>query len=86
MLHSVKLHSSTKLPHALTFASLVNKINNVPFVITRRVFFADLTSVLINGSESWINVELKPEAKLSHWYLKQLSGVERTTEKDFSCS
>lgn len=80
--HSVRLHANSKLPHALKFVSFINKNNDVPFIVKRRVFEAALMSALLYGCESWVGADLRPVSKLYNWCLKQLLGVRRNVCND----
>ena len=62
--------------------SFVNKNNDIPFVVKRRVFEAALMSSLLYGCESWLDGNLKPIVKLYNWCLKQLLGVRKNTCND----
>ena len=79
---SIKEHANIKISHVLKFVSFVNKNNDVPFVVKRRVFEAALMSSLLYGCESWVNADLKPIVKLYNWCLKQLLGVRKNTCND----
>ena len=81
---AVKEHAMMKMCHVLKFVSFVNKNNDIPFVVKRRVFEAALMSSLLYGSESWLNANLKPIVKLYNWCLKQLLGVRKNTCNDIS--
>lgn len=43
---AVKVHANSKIAHVLNFVSFVNKNNDIPFVVKRRLFEAALTSSL----------------------------------------
>ncbi len=80
--HSVRLHANSKLPHVLKFVSFINKNNDVPFIVKRRVFEAALMSALLYGCESWIGADRRPVTKLYNWCLKQLLEVRRNVCND----
>ena len=46
---AVRVYADTKMPHVLEFVSFVNKNNDIPFVVMKRVFDAALMSSLIYG-------------------------------------
>lgn len=79
---AVQCHAKNKLSHVLKFVSFVNKNNDTPFIVKRRVFEAALMSGILYGCESWIGADLKPIVKLYNWSLKQLLGVRKTTPND----
>ena len=79
---AIKEHAKLKMCHALKFVSFVNKNNDIPFVVKRRVFQAALMSSLLYGCESWLSGDLKPIVKLYNWCLKQLLGVRKNTCND----
>ena len=74
-----RIYVKIKLGHVLKFVSFVQKNNDVPFVVKRRVFDAALMSSLLYGCESWVGADLKPVIKLYNWALKQLLGVRKST-------
>ena len=78
----VKGHVKRKMCHALKYVSFVNKNNDIPFVVKRRVFEAALMSSLLYGCESWLNADLKPIVRLYNWCIKQLLGVRENTCND----
>ena len=49
---AVKEHAKVKICQVLKFVSFIEKNNNVPFIVKRRVFDAALTSSLLYGCES----------------------------------
>ena len=61
----------TKMCLVLKFDSIVNKNNDIPFVVKRKVFEAALMSSLLYGCDSWLNGDLKPIVKLYSWCLMQ---------------
>ena len=67
----VKAHSTAKLCHVLKYVSFVTKNNDVPFLVKRRVFEAEM-SVVLYGCESWVNADYKPVIKLYNWAMKQM--------------
>ena len=79
---AIKIHASNKMCHALKFISFVNKNNDVPFVVKKKIFDAALMSAMLYGCESWLNGDLKPVEKLYKWCIKQLLGVRKTTNND----
>ena len=79
---AVKAHAVTRIAHVLKFTSFLEKNNDFPFFIKRKVFDACLMSSLVYGCESWLNAGLRPVAKLYHTCLKQLLGVRNTTTTD----
>lgn len=79
---AVKAHASAKMPHVLKFVSFINKNNDIPFIVKRRVFEAAIMSTLIYACESWIGADIKPVIKQYNWCLKHLLGVRRTTCND----
>ena len=68
--------------HVLKFKSFINKNNDVPFIIKKKIFDAALMSAMLYGCESWLSGDLKPMEKLYKWCIKQLLGVRRTTNND----
>ena len=79
---AIKIHASNKLCHALKFISFVNKNNDIPFLIKKKVFDAALMSAILYGSELWLNGNLQPIDKLYKWCIKQLLGVRKSTTND----
>ena len=78
----VKTHVQEKMPHFNKFIAFINKNNDLPFVVKKRVFDACLVSAFLYGCESWLDVNLKPVSKLYNWALKQLLGVRLTSCND----
>ena len=72
----------TKMCLVLKCDSVVNKNNDIPFVVKRRVFEAALMSSLLYGCESWLNRDLKPIVKLYSRCLMHLLGVRENTCND----
>ena len=68
--------------NALKFISFVNKNNDIPFIVKKKVFDAALMSAILYGCESWMNGDLKPIDILYKWCIKQLLGVRKTTSND----
>ena len=79
---AVIAHASAKMSHALKFVSFINKNNNVPFVVKKRVFDAALMSTLLYECVSWVGADVKPMIKLYNWCLKRLLGVRKSTCND----
>ena len=79
---AIKLHANMKMCHTLKFISFINKNNDVPFIVKKKVFDAALMSSILYGSESWINGAVKPIEKQYRWCVKQLLGVRKTTNND----
>ena len=79
---SIKAHAKLKICHALKFISFINKNNDIPFSIKKKVFDAAMMSAMLYGCESWMNGDLKPIEKLYRWCIKQLLGVRKTTTND----
>ncbi|KAI3382316.1 hypothetical protein SNEBB_005021 [Seison nebaliae] len=76
---SIAAHAQSKICHLLKFVSFVNKNNDLPFYIKRKVFDAALMSSILYGSESWLNGNIKPVLRLYNWGIKQLLGVRMST-------
>ena len=68
--------------HILKFVSFINKNNDIPFIVKKKLFNAALMSTILYGCESWINGDLKPIVKLYNWGIKQLLGVRKSTCND----
>ena len=79
---AVKAHANIKMSHVLKFVSFINRNNDVPFVVKKRVFEAALMSSLVYGCESWLGADLKPMIKLYNWCIKRLLGVRKSTCND----
>ena len=79
---AIKIHANNKMCHALKFISFVNKNNDVPFTVKKKIFDAALMSAMLYLCESWMNGDLKPIEKLYKWCIKQLLGVRKTTSND----
>ena len=79
---AIKIHANTKMCHALKFISFINKNNDVPFMIKKKIFDAALMSAVLYGCESWLNGDLNPVDKLYKWCIKQMLGVRKTTTND----
>ena len=81
----IRVHGSNNMCHTLKFISCVNKNNDIPFVIKRRVFEAVLTSTLLYGCESWLTGAIRPVTKQYMWWIKQMLGVRKTTTPNDLC-
>ena len=57
------------------FISFINKNNDIPFSIKRKVFDAAFSSSILYSCESWFNADLKPVAKLYNNAIKHMLGV-----------
>ena len=79
---AIKVHAQEKMAHFHKFISFIEKNNDLPFIIKKRVFDACLTSAILYGCESWFNGDLKPVSKIFNWALKHMLGVRRTTCND----
>ena len=79
---AVRAHANAKMPHVLKFVSFINKNNDIPFFVKKRVFEAALMSSLVYGCESWLGADLKPMIKLYNWCIKKLLGVRKFTCND----
>ena len=79
---AIRLHADNKMCHTLKFISFVNRNNDVPFIVKKKIFDAAVTSSMLYGCESWLNGDLKPVEKQYKWCLKQLLGVRKTTNND----
>ena len=79
---AVKSHAKAKISHVLKYVSFVDKNNDIPFIVKRRVLDAALMSGLLYGCESWLCADLKPVMKLYNWAIKQLLGVRKNTASD----
>ena len=79
---SVAAHVQSKMVNFNKFVSFLNKNNDIPFNVKKRIFDAALMSAILYGCESWLNADLRPVAKLYNWGLKLLLGVRRTTSND----
>ncbi len=64
MSSAVKLHAKNILCHVLKFVSFLQKNNDIPFIVKRRVFDAALVSSLVYDCESWVDADIKPVVKL----------------------
>lgn len=60
---SVRAHADAKMPHVIKFVSFLNKNNDIPFRVKKRVFEACLVSTILYGCESWLNADLRPIKK-----------------------
>ncbi len=79
---AVKVHAKNKMPHVLKFISFLNKNNDAPFTVKKRVFEAALMSSLVYGCESWLGADLRPVKKIYNWCLKKLMGVRKSTSNN----
>ena len=79
---AIKLHGNNKMCHVLKFISFVNRNNDIPFVVKKKVFDAAVTSSLLYACESWMNGNIKPIEKQYNWCIKQLLGVRKTTNNN----
>ena len=79
---AIRIQANNKMCHALKFISFINRNNDVPFIIKKKIFDAALMSAMLYGCESWLSGDLKPMEKLYKWCIKQLLGVRRTTSND----
>ena len=57
---AIRIHANNKMCHVLKFISFVNRNNDVPFMIKKKIFDAALMSTILYGSESWLNCDLRP--------------------------
>lgn len=76
---AVKLHTKAKMGHALKYVSFVDKNNDIPFTVKRRVLDAALMSSLFYSCESWLSADSKPITKVYNWVIKQMPGVRKNT-------
>ncbi len=53
-------HARLKMPHVLRFVAFINKTNDVPFIVKKRVFDDALMSFILYGCEFWTGGDLKP--------------------------
>ena len=72
---AIKAHEENQMCHALKFVVFVNKNNDIPFYVKRKVFESALTTSLLYSYESWLNGDIKPVNKLYMWGIKQLFWV-----------
>ena len=79
---AIKIHTQEKMSHFYKFVAFLDKNNDLPFVIKKRIFDACLLSTILYGCESWLNGNIKPVTKVYNWALKQLLGVRITTCSD----
>ena len=79
---AIKQHAANKMCHTLKFVSFINRNNDVPFVIKKKIFNAALMSSMLYACESWLNCNIKPIEKQYKWCIKQLLGVRKTTNND----
>ena len=79
---AVKQHAISKMCHTLKFISFINRNNDVPFVVKRKIFDAAVMSTILYSCESWLNGDIKPIEKQYKWCIKQLLGVRKTTNND----
>ena len=79
---AVKAHAQDKMAHFNKFVSFLQKNNDVPFIVKKRVFDAVILSSILYGCESWLDADLKPIVKLYNWSLKQMLGVRGSTCND----
>ena len=78
---AVKLHAN-KMCHVLKFISFVNRNNDIPFSVKKKVLDAAVTTSVLYGCESWLNCDIKPVEKQYKWCIKQLLCVRKTTNND----
>ena len=79
---AIRVQAQNKMCHTLKFISFIEKNNDIPFIVKRKVFEAALTSTLLYSFESWLNGDVKPVHKQYMWCIKQLLGVRKTTSND----
>lgn len=79
---AIKIHAQEKMAHFHKFIAFIEKNNDLPFIIKKRVFDACLISAILYGCESWFNGDVKPISKMYNWALKHMLGVRRTTCND----
>ena len=60
---AIKVHAQEKMAHFHKFISFIEKNNDLPFIIKKRVFDACLSSAILYGCESWFNGDLKPVSR-----------------------
>ena len=79
---AIKAHAQRVMCQVLKFVTFVEKNNDVPFWIKKKVFTCALMSSILYGCESWLNGDVKPVSKLYMWCVKKLLGVRKTTRND----
>lgn len=79
---TIKAHAQRVMCQALKFIAFVDKNNDVPFWVKKKVFNSALMSSIVYGCESWLNGDLKPVNKLYMWCIKKMLGVRKTTRND----
>ena len=74
---AIKRHAVSKMCHTLKFISFINRNNDVPFIIKRKIFDAAIMSTMLYACESWLNGNIKSIEKQYKWCIKQLLGVRK---------
>ena len=64
------------------FISFLNKNNDLPFILKRKVFETAFIPAILYGCESWLNGDLKPVKKMYNEAMKHLLGVRYNTCTD----
>ena len=67
---------------AMKFISFVDKNNDAPFYVKKRVFDACVMSSLLYGCETWMNADLRPIRRLYNMCIRALLQVRNTTSTD----
>ena len=79
---AVKAQMNTKAKEFHKFISFLNKNNDLPFTIKRKVFENAFLPAILYGCESWLSCDLKPVTKMFNQAMKHLLGVRYSTCTD----
>ena len=79
---AIQAHAQAKMCHVLKYVSFLQKNNDIPFYVKKRMFDAAMISTVLYGCESWFQGDLRPVERLYNWGIKQLLGVRMTTCTD----
>ena len=80
--NAVAADASARTCQAIKFISFVEKNNDAPFIVKRKIFMACVTSSLLYGCETWLNADIRPIKRLYNMCLKALLGVRRSTSNE----
>ena len=79
---AVAADAAARMCQALKFTSFIEKNNDAPFYIKKKVFDACVMSSLLYGCETWLSADLRPIKRLYNMCIKTLLGVRHTTSND----
>ena len=79
---AVAADATARTCQLMKFISFVDKNNDAPFYVKKKIFTACLSSSLLYGCETWLNADLRPIKRLYNTGLKALLAVRHSTSND----